>query len=60
MTDEELEAMEKQQRQRFVDQLKAQSTKGLKLDSEGATSLVRDSMVEVGIDLPESVDSQVG
>jgi tetratricopeptide (TPR) repeat protein len=52
MTDEELEAMDEQQRQCFVDQLKARSAKETKLDEKKAPSLVIDSMVAVGIDPP--------
>lgn len=55
MTDEELEAMEEQQRRRFCDELKTRSPNGTKLDRESAMRLIRESMLAIGIAPPENV-----
>ena len=49
LTDEELEALNEQQRRRFFDELKTRLPKEKKLDGESATSLVKQSMVAIGI-----------
>lgn len=53
MTDVELEAMEEQQRRRFCDELKAQPLEGTELNGETAISLIRKSMLAIGISPPE-------
>jgi hypothetical protein len=55
MTDIELEAMEQSDRRIFCDMLKARMPWETKLDDKGATSLVRESMLAIGIALPEGV-----
>ncbi len=55
LTDIELEAMEEPDRRRFCDILKARSPWETKLDDKGETSLVRESMLAIGIALPEGV-----
>jgi hypothetical protein len=52
MTDIELEAMKEPDRRSFCDMLKARSPWKTKLDDEGETSLVRESMLAIGIALP--------
>jgi hypothetical protein len=53
MTDVEREAMEEQQRRRFCNELKARPPKGTELDGEGEMSLVRRSMLAIGIVPPK-------
>jgi hypothetical protein len=55
MTDIELEAMEGPDRRRFCDILKARSPWETKLDEKEETSLVRESMLAIGIALPGDV-----
>ena len=55
MTDIELEALEERDRRRFCDKLKARLPWETKLDHEGEISLVRDSMLAIGISAPEGI-----
>jgi hypothetical protein len=55
MKDVELEALDKPLRSRFCDELKARYAAQTQLTSERAMSLVRESMLAIGIIPPEEV-----
>lgn len=60
MTGIELEAMGELDRRSFCDMLKARSPWKTKLDDEGETSLVRESMLAIGIAPAEGMDERIG